>query len=398
MTRSIYSQSVAGVLWNQKHYLTMLGTAARQRAILAALALLMPSVEAFGHVPAGFSPKLHFAHARDTTACRSRTAGVVQLSARFMRDGARPSLERKDALWLLAAGSAALLAPEHAAAQDDAAPCTCGKDDTACSCNAAAPVVVIGAAGGTGGEVVRSLLRSQVPVVASTRRPVAIAARDVLAAEGKDQKPLSVDTLLLDKQTDETKLRRVIADAVKPDTLRAALKGARAVIFCAGTRPKVEATATPGTNPGGGGLGNNGLQQGAAAYYQRTAAGPEESAEDVGLVNVAAECVRQRIPRLVIVSSICAKCQRGRVSSLDGEQIDRGAASCDSCYRKQDGEQAVRNLYASAPAGLGYTVVRPGLLSRGPARGPSAVEFNQGTSKSGIISRADLADVLVAVR
>jgi len=43
-----------------------------------------------------------------------------------------------------------------------------------------------------------------------------------------------------------------------------------------------------------------------------------------------------------------------------------------------------------------YTIVRPGMLSPGERRGVKEVEFNQGISKSGIISRIDLADVLVA--
>jgi hypothetical protein len=45
---------------------------------------------------------------------------------------------------------------------------------------------------------------------------------------------------------------------------------------------------------------------------------------------------------------------------------------------------------------MSYTIVRPGMLSPGERRGPKEVEFNQGVSKSGIISRIDLADVLVA--
>jgi len=61
-----------------------------------------------------------------------------------------------------------------------------------------------------------------------------------------------------------------------------------------------------------------------------------ESVEDVGLVNVARECVRLGVARLVIVSSVCAKCQ-GKEGD-DGEQVDKGTASCETCYRKQAGE------------------------------------------------------------
>jgi spore maturation protein CgeB len=44
---------------------------------------------------------------------------------------------------------------------------------------------------------------------------------------------------------------------------------------------------------------------------------------------------------------------------------------------------------------LSYTIVRPGMLSPGEKRGIEEIEFNQGVSKSGIISREDLSDVLV---
>jgi hypothetical protein len=169
--------------------------------------------------------------------------------------------------------------------------------------------------------------------------------------------------------------------------------GAQSVIYVAGTRPKVDVTTTPGTNPGGiAKLSSSSLLQmnlGGAQIAAQNAI-----AEDVGLVNVAKECLRLGIPRLVIVSSICAKCRGKR--NEEGEQIDRGTASCEICYQKAAGEKAVRDLYASAAPRITYTIVRPGLLSRGEARGAASVELNQGLSKSGIISRTDLAQLLVA--
>merc|ERR1712187_478631 len=45
--------------------------------------------------------------------------------------------------------------------------------------------------------------------------------------------------------------------------------------------------------------------------------------------------------------------------------------------------------------GLGYTVVRPGGLTRDAPLGVSAVELNQGDDKSGRISRADVAAICV---
>ena len=93
-----------------------------------------------------------------------RRPAVLNLAARFIGDVryARPQsnnenpkwLERRDLL-LLAVGSA-LLAPK-------------GSDAAAMG---AKPVVVVGAAGLTGGECLRALLRSKIPVVACTRRYV----------------------------------------------------------------------------------------------------------------------------------------------------------------------------------------------------------------------------------
>jgi len=58
------------------------------------------------------------------------------------------------------------------------------------------------------------------------------------------------------------------------------------------------------------------------------------------------------------------------------------------------GEDAVRALYFDRD-GQHYTVVRPGGLSEEPARGPSALELNQGDETSGRISRDDVAAICV---
>ena len=236
-------------------------------------------------------------------------------------------------------------------------------------------VAVFGASGYTGGDTVRTLLNKNINVVAITRRNVEIV----------DRNNAKSNTLVIDNIKDKNKIKKVVGvDVLKPQTLDGILYGCDAVIFCAASRPAVKITGTPGTD----------------AYDKMLnstigeVAEPSSDVEDIGLVNVAKEAIKANVKRLIIVSSICAKCQLGKENY--GETIDRGFASCDSCYKKQTGEERVRVLYKNVPSNLSYTIVRPGMLSPGERRGPKEVEFNQGVSKSGIISRIDLADVLVA--
>lgn len=235
-------------------------------------------------------------------------------------------------------------------------------------------VAVFGASGYTGGDTVRTLLNNNINVIAITRRTVEIVDR-INAAR---------DTLVIDDIKDKDMVKKISGvDVVNPQSLGGILYGCDAVIFCAASRPAVKITGTPGTD----------AYDKMLNITKEEIAQPSSDVEDIGLVNVAKEAIRAKVKRLVIVSSICAKCQLGKENY--GETIDRGFASCDSCYKKQTGEERVRILYKNAPSDLSYTIVRPGMLSPGERRGAKEVEFNQGVSKSGIISRIDLADVLV---
>ena len=237
-------------------------------------------------------------------------------------------------------------------------------------------VAVFGASGYTGGDTIRTLINNNINVLAITRRNVEIVDR--LNAKS--------NTLVIDDIKDKNKIKKVIGvDVLKQSTLDGILDGCDAVIFCAASRPSVKITGTPGTDAFDK-IDNN--------ITQNQIAEPSSNVEDIGLVNVAKEAIKSNVKRLIIVSSICAKCQLGKENY--GETIDRGFASCDTCYKKQTGEERVRILYKNLPNNLSYTIVRPGMLSPGDKRGPSEVEFNQGVSKSGIISRIDLADILVS--
>ena len=235
--------------------------------------------------------------------------------------------------------------------------------------------VVFGASGYTGGDTVRALLEKGFDVVAVTRRKVNIV----------DREHAKINTLVIDNIKDKNKVTSAIADVINEDSLKNIMKKADSVIYCAASRPKVKLTGTPGTKSYDDMKKNE--DDGVIAE-------PSYNVEDIGLVNVAKEAIRCGVKRLVIVSSICAKCQKGKEDY--GEAIDRGFASCDSCFKKQVGEERIRILYEHTPSDMTYTIVRPGMLSPGERRGVKEVEFNQGVSKSGIISRMDLADVLVA--
>lgn len=235
--------------------------------------------------------------------------------------------------------------------------------------------VVFGASGYTGGDTLRALLEKGFDVVAVTRRKVNIV----------DREHAKINTLVIDNIKDKNKVTSAIADVINEDSLKNIMKKADSVIYCAASRPKVKLTGTPGTKSYDDMKKNE--DDGVVAE-------PSYNVEDIGLVNVAKEAISCGVKRLVIVSSICAKCQKGKEDY--GEAIDRGFASCDSCFKKQVGEERIRILYEHTPSDMTYTIVRPGMLSPGERRGVKEVEFNQGVSKSGIISRMDLADVLVA--
>ena len=246
-------------------------------------------------------------------------------------------------------------------------------------------IVVFGASGYTGGDTIRTLLENNISVVAVTRRKVEIV----------DREHAKLNSLVIDDLNKKDKITSIVADVLIPETINGIMKNANAVIFCAASRPRVKVIATPGID-----ISKKNMKYSISNTDTNISvvAEPSDNVEDIGLVNVAEEAIRSNVKRLIIVSSICAKCQKNDETSGNGygEPIDRGFASCDSCYKKQAGEERVRILYEKAPKHLSYTIIRPGMLSPGERRGPSSVEFNQGISKSGIISRLDLADILVS--
>lgn len=209
--------------------------------------------------------------------------------------------------------------------------------------SAVAPVTVIGASGYTGGDCVRELVSKKLPVRAVSRTPIPL-----------DKLPSSL-------------VKAIAADVTIPSSLPSAIRGSSSVIFLASARKRYS---------------SKGSDSASIDSF--------EDVEHLGLINVAKECIAARVPRLVVVSSACAKCKDGKTDKATGMM-------CDQCHSKRAGEDAVRELYAQAAApGVGYTIVRPGLLNTGERRGVGEIEINQGESKTGVISRLDLADLLIA--
>ena len=205
---------------------------------------------------------------------------------------------------------------------------------------AAKPVLVLGANGGTGLECVRYLQKKGRPCVAATRTGefVGEANKLVTVAKGDVTSLASLEPLI----TEQT----------------------GAVIFAASASRQADAKKTSNA----------------------------KAVDNVGLVNCAKLCIEKSVPRLVVVSS-------GGVSKPSSAvYIFLNLAANGIMDAKIAGEDAVRRLYAApglTEKNIGYTVVRPGGLLRDPGLGVSAVELNQGDTKSGRINRADVAAICI---
>lgn len=144
-------------------------------------------------------------------------------------------------------------------------------------------------------------------------------------------------------------------DVTKIDTLESALKGASAVIFAASASSK---------------------------------GGTAEKVDYLGVENTAKECVRLKVPRLVVISSAAVT----RPSSLGFKITNLFGRIME--YKLQ-GEDALRAVYAADPS-LSYSIIRPGGLQDGDALGVSKLEINQGDAVAGEIRRADVAESAIA--
>jgi nucleoside-diphosphate-sugar epimerase len=230
---------------------------------------------------------------------------------------------------------------------------------------ARAPVVVLGASGRTGAEVVRYCVSAGRPVRACTRS----GAFDAATVLGDDA--LAAATVPWSSPL----VTSARADVTQPDTLAAAVAGASMVIFAA-TAP------ANGANP--------------------------DDVDHLGLVNAAAACIAADVPRLVVVSGAgVTKPQSPAYGFLNmfGRRMDAKVAGEDAVralYRSSSSSSHSSHSSGSGGGGGGgarkasgaspsYTVVRPSGLLDGPPKGPGALAVNQGDEAAGFINRADVA-------
>lgn len=193
------------------------------------------------------------------------------------------------------------------------------------------PVVVLGANGKTGRLTVQKLSELGVQVRPTFRGEAVPGGFDGLPGV----------------------LPGVRADVTKLDSLDAAVSDASVVIFAASASSK---------------------------------GGSAKEVDFKGVENVANECIRYKIPRLVVISSGAIT----RPDSLGYKFTNIFGSIMDY---KLKGEQALRAAYSnSGDDSLSYIIIRPGGLQEGKGVGPKGVELNQGDTISGEVTREDVAD------
>jgi nucleoside-diphosphate-sugar epimerase len=180
---------------------------------------------------------------------------------------------------------------------------------------------------------------------------------ELLAKKGKNVRPAVRDEKkgAAFKSLGSSMEGPVSADVTKLDTLAGAITGASAVIFAASASSK---------------------------------GGSAQQVDYMGVENVAKECVRLGIPRLIVISSgaITKPDSLGfKITNLFGGIMDY----------KLKGENALRNVYSCAEKS-GFVIIRPGGLMDNFASGVGSIELNQGDTISGEVNRADVAECAVA--
>jgi nucleoside-diphosphate-sugar epimerase len=118
-----------------------------------------------------------------------------------------------------------------------------------------------------------------------------------------------------------------------------------------------------------------------------------EDIDTSALTNVVNACIKYKIPRLVYVSASCRSCLLDNYAEFD----KMSAIKCENCVSKQNGEKTIRRFYKKAPVDVDYSIIRIGVLLQNinQDKNVSDLEINQDFSKSGIISKQDLAKLCI---
>lgn len=206
------------------------------------------------------------------------------------------------------------------------------------------PICIIGANGESGRECLKLLDERREEVKAFSR------------------KPIDLDDLgIINKNL----IHNINFDMRDKNRLDKEMKGVSSVIFLANAKKKYR--------------------------YFKSDTDSFQNYEDIdvyALKNVVDNCVKYKIPRLVYVSASCRSC-----NEYEGTQVDKICGiECENCNTKQTAEKIIKNAYTNQ-GDIDYTIVRVGYLINGENRGAKEIEINQDYTKSGMISRIDLANI-----
>jgi len=129
--------------------------------------------------------------------------------------------------------------------------------------------------------------------------------------------------------------------------------------------------------------------------YAKTDIEEFQNYEDIdvfSLKNIVKSCIAYNIPKFVYVSASCRSCNDDGMLEID----KISGIKCDNCRSKQLGERIIRKYYKESNIpNIHYTIIRAGYLFNGENRNVSELEINQDYSKSGMISRIDLANLCI---
>jgi len=246
-----------------------------------------------------------------------------------------------------------------------------------------ASVLVIGASGRTGREVVRECLSRGISVRAGTRD----GAFDVAASLGEDAVAASVVPWTTPRVVP------VLADVTRPETIARAIATAEDETIKTPSPPTLVVFAA--TAP---------------------ARGDPDAVDRRGLAAVANACVAANVPRLVVVSGagvtpknrdspayrflnafggrMDAKAS-GETRVVDAFRESREAFEAfEARKREKDQTKNANDQYTGQYPS--YTIVRPSGLTDAPRRGVACLATNRGDVAAGFVSRADVAACVVA--